>query len=108
MVYTRTDASIHRLPYIGPDGLHADDKYSFDLCRRFVHDDLSQYVIAHLTNIRTEASLRSLLETWVQSNTKSICLMLVDMNQNDPIHQGKVLDTKISAAQMMGDSEEAE
>jgi len=84
MLYTRTDATIHSIPSMFPDGTVAET-FSFKLFHRFVSENSTRCVVEHLSKIRNEASLRSFLEAWIQSDTKSMCLILVDMSRNESV-----------------------
>ena len=79
IIYTRTTGAIHRLPSFSSDTSRAFPG-SEDVLRESVFDDPSRVVVHRLSQFNNETSFLAALEGWASHPTRTIFLMLVDMN----------------------------
>jgi hypothetical protein len=84
MISVRSDSCAHSLPTWSlrdrgtVETLDEDDLFEA-MVKKIVHEDPTQVVIQHLDLIKSEASLRGIIESWMSTERSTCFILVVDM-----------------------------
>ena len=76
IVHTRSDVDILRIPTLRVDERCAE---KLQKIQKYVQDDAETMIIEHLTMLKNESSLRTVIESWSTSSCICTFLLFVDM-----------------------------
>ena len=77
LIHTRSDIDLLRIPSFRPDNKDSD---KVETVQNLVQEDVDSIIIEHLDLVKNESSLRSLLESWIETTRNTTFLLIVDMS----------------------------
>ena len=81
LIHSGTDACIHNIPTHNANrNLTLEDPSGVKRLCDFVHDNLDELVVENLSVLKSEAMLRSAVESWAKNGQKRIFVLLVDIS----------------------------
>lgn len=65
-------------------GTHTDQN-KYEMIKALVYEDPEDVVVLNLSSVKSEASLRSSIESWINDETKKLFLLIIEMNSTNSV-----------------------
>ena len=94
VVYTRSDASIHRIPGEIRRGRSVTcDPAQLEVIRALVCENAEIVAVEHLYLLRSESMLRSSITSWLKHNTRRVYVLVIDMAVTEAVDRTNFVRT---------------